>query len=118
VAFAGFKNELLTIGAEISYKSNIDKVQGHHAWGISTTNAISLTKKLEYFFRYDFISSVVADNETIKWNYLKDGNFLVTGVQYLLSANAKIALDYQGRYPYSSGAMATDMIFLNLLFKF
>jgi hypothetical protein len=87
-------------------------------WGISTTNAISLTDKLEYFLRYDFISSVVPDNETIKWNYLKDGNFLVTGVQYLLSQNAKIALDYQGRYPYSSNGSSKDMIFLNLLFKF
>jgi len=74
--------------------------------------------KARIFLRYDFISSVVADNEYHKMELSKRWKFLVTGVQYLLSAIAKIALDYQGRYPYSSGAMAPDMIFLNLLFKF
>ncbi len=118
VAFAGFRNDLITIGGEVSYKSNIDLVRGHHAWGISTTGGINLTDKLEFFVRYDFISSVIAGTDTLKWNYLNDGNFLIAGMQYILSPYAKIALNYQGRNPYSSDGMGADMIFVNALFKF
>ena len=118
VAFAGFKNDLITIGAEVSYKSNIDLVEGHHAWGISSTGGINLTDKIEFFARYDYISSVVTGNDILRWNYLKDGSFVIAGMQYTLSPYAKIALNYQGRYPYASENTGTDMIFVNALFKF
>ncbi|MCX6334998.1 MAG: hypothetical protein NT092_11965 [Bacteroidia bacterium] len=118
VAFAGFKNDLITIGGEISYKSNIDLVQGHHVWGISSTGGINLTEKMELFARYDYISSVVTGDDIEKWNHLKDGSFVIAGLQYVLSPNAKIALNYQGRYPYSPLDTGIDMIFLNALFKF
>jgi hypothetical protein len=118
IAFAGLKNDLITIGGEISYKSNIDLIQGHHAWGVSATGGISLSEKLEFFGRYDFSSSVIIGSDIMKWNYLKDGSFAIAGLQYTLSQNAKLALNYQGRYPYSPLNMPTDMLFLNALFKF
>lgn len=118
VAFAGFKNDLITIGGEASYKSNIDNVRGHHVWGISSTGGIYITKKIEIFGRYDYISSVIAGNEDLKWNYLKDGSFAIAGAQYLLSPYAKISLNYQARLPYSSDGQKTNMLFLNLHFKF
>jgi hypothetical protein len=118
IAFAGFRNDLITIGGEISYKSNIDRVRGHHVWGVSSTGGINLTEKLELFGRYDYSSSKTIMNDIMKWNYLKDGSFAIIGLQYTLSPYAKIALNYQGKYPYSPTMMATDMLFLNALFKF
>jgi hypothetical protein len=118
VGFAGFKNDLITIGGEISYKSNIDLENGHHAWGISATGGLNVTKKIEIFGRYDVSSSVIMPADIIRWNYLKDYSFVVAGIQYTLSPNAKLALNYQGRYPYSSSNMSTDLIYLNVLFKF
>lgn len=118
VAFAGFKNDLITIGGEISYKSNIDLQKGHHAWGVSSTGGINLTEKLEFFGRYDYSTSVTIGDEILKWNYLNDGSFVIIGLQYMLSPDAKIALNYQGKYPYSPLKTGTDMIFLNALFKF
>ncbi|MCU0461710.1 MAG: hypothetical protein MUF36_06820 [Bacteroidales bacterium] len=118
VVFAGYKNDLITIGGEISYKSNIDCNRGHHAWGVSSTGGINLTQKLELFGRYDYSTSVTLGKDIMKWNYLKDGSFVIIGMQYILSPYAKIALNYQGRYPYSPLKTGTDMIFLNALFKF
>jgi len=118
IVFAGFKNDLITIGGEVSYKSNIDCNRGHHVWGVSSTGGINLTEKLELFGRYDYISSVTIGNEIMPWNYRNDGNFAVIGMQYIVSPFAKIALNYQGRSPYSPLQMETDMIYLNLLFKF
>lgn len=118
IAFAGFKNSLLYFGGEVSYKSNTDLIRGHHTWGISGTGGINVTEKTEIFGRYDFISSVIMPDDLIKWNYLNDGNFVILGVQHTFSPNVKIALDYQGRDPYSKVGRVTDLIYLNLLFIF
>jgi hypothetical protein len=118
VGFAGFKNDMVTIGGEISYKSNIDLIQGHHAFGISATGGINLSKKTEFFLRYDYSSSVILKGDALKWNYLKDGSFAVAGVQYSFSQDIKIALNYQGKYPYSTTGFATDMVIFNTIFRF
>ena len=118
IGFAGFKNELITIGAEASYKSNLDMIGGHHAWGLSGTGAISISKKAEIFVRYDYSSSVIVPGDIIQWNYQMDGSFAIIGVQYTFSQNVKMALNYQGTYPYNPGRQITDAIFLNALFKF
>ena len=118
IGFAGFKNELITIGAEVSYKSNIDTIGGHNAWGISGTGAISISKNVEIFARYYYSSSVIVPGDVIKWNYLVDGSFAVFGFQYTFSQNVKIALNYQGSSPYNPHGQITDSFFLNALFKF
>ena len=118
VGFAGFKNELITIGAEASFKSNLDMIVGHNSWGISGTGAISVTKKSELFVRYDYSTSVLVPGQIMQWNYKKDGSLLIFGAQRTLSPNVKIALDYQGTFPYNPSGKISDAIFVNALFKF
>lgn len=118
VVFGGFKNELVTIGGEVNFKSNLDMIGGHNACGFSGTGAISVTKKSELFVRYDYSTSVLVPGETMQWNYKKDGSFLIAGVQHTFSQNVKLALDYQGTFPYNSGRKTSDAIFVNALFKF
>jgi hypothetical protein len=118
IGFIGYKNDLITIGGEIDYKSNIDLVEGHHAWGLSSTAGINISRKTEIFARIDYISSVVLPNDEIKWNYLNNGILTVAGVQYTFNQYVKVALDYQGTSPYTSSGMPTDLIYLNALFRF
>jgi len=118
VEFAGIKNELITFGAEASYKTNLDLLDGHDSWGISATGSISVFKKAEIFARYDYSCSVGRLGESNHWNYLKDGSFFILGVQYSFSQDVKIALDYQGTYPNDRNERSTDMIYINALFKF
>jgi hypothetical protein len=118
IGFAGFKNKLISVGVETNYKSNLDMIVGHHAWGISGTGSISVTKKTEIFARYDYSSSVILPDDVIKWNYLVDGIFTIGGIQYTFSKNVKMALNYQKSNPYNSDRQNTDAIFLNALFKF
>jgi len=118
VGFAGFKNDRFTIGSEVSYKSNIDLIRGHHVWGLSTTGGINITEKTEFFLRYDYMSSFKLEGEIQKWNYIKDGMLVITGFQYSFSQNIKIAVNYQGRYPYSTAGYSNDLIYLNTLFRF
>jgi hypothetical protein len=118
VGFAGFKNDKMTIGAEASYKSNLDLIQGHHAWGVSGTVAFNLTKKLEFFTRYDYSTSIIPQREAIQWNISKDGQFLINGFQYNFNKTVKISLNNQATIPKEKTRSVTDLIFVSALFKF
>lgn len=118
VGFTGFKNDRFTIGAEVSFKSNLDLINGHDAWGISGTGAISLTKKIEFFTRYDFSSSVKVQGEGTQWNLTNDHQLLINGLQYTFNKYVKIALDNQATFPVDKTKPITDLIFINALFKF
>jgi len=118
VGFAGFRNKLITAGAEVSYKSNLDLIEGHNAWGISGTVGVNITEKNELFVRYDYSASAVPVGETLQWNNSMDGAFMVTGIQHTFNQNAKLALNYQGTYPYSKTRQNSGAIFVNALFKF
>ncbi|MCJ7448731.1 MAG: hypothetical protein MUO72_13675 [Bacteroidales bacterium] len=118
IGFIGFKNDLFLIGGEVSYKSNIDLIKGHHIWGISTTGGINITENMQIFGRYDYSSSVIMPDDILQWNYLNDGSFAIAGLQYTFSPNVRIALNYQGAFPYTTARQITDLIYLNALFKF
>jgi hypothetical protein len=118
IGFAGFKNNKLTVGAEVTYKSNLDLIRGHHAWGLSGTGAISVAEKTEVFARYDYSTSVIPRGETRKWNYLNDGNFVILGIQHTFNDYVKIALDYQTTNPYDPDNQNSGAVFLNVLFRF
>jgi hypothetical protein len=118
IGFLGFKNELVTIGAEASYKSRLDMIGGHAAWGLSGTGGITVLKKTELFVRYDYSASVIVPGEKVQWNWPNDGRFAVYGIQYTFNENVKAALDYQGTYPYSSARRESDLIYINAMFRF
>jgi len=118
IGFAGFKNNYISIGAEASYKSNLDLNTGHDGWGVSGTGAVNILKNTEIFLRYDYATSVVPQGSTVNWNNMLDGSFMISGVQYTFSPNLRIALNYKGNYPYSTVRQNTDAIYLNAHFKF
>lgn len=118
VGFIGYRNSRITIGGEVTYKSNLEPVQGHHAWGLSGTGAVSLTKRTEVFARYDYSTSFTLSESSMPWNYFNDGKFLVAGFQFAPVENVKFALDYQGIYPYAAERLSSKALYLNVLFKF
>ena len=71
IMFAGHKNNLFSLGAEASYKTNLDLINGHDVWGLSATGSIFLNKKSEIFARYDYAASVVVPGEELQWDYNK-----------------------------------------------
>jgi hypothetical protein len=118
IGFAGYKSKKVTVGGELTYKSNLDLIRGHHAWGFSTTGSVGLSDQTEIFARFDYSTSVIPVNEIRQWNYLMDGDFLILGIQHTFNEYVRIALDYQGKYPYDSDTQKSGMLFVNALFKF
>jgi hypothetical protein len=118
IAFSGFKNNLLSFGAEASYKTNLDLTNGHDVWGVSATGSIYINEKSEIFGRYDYTTSVVVPGETLEWDYEKDETYFIGGIQHTLSNNVKMALNYRRTNPYSQAKQTTNAIWVNATFKF
>lgn len=118
IIFAGIKHKLFSLGAEGSYKTRLDLINGHNIWGISATGSIFLNNKSEIFVRYDYAASVTVPDEDLQWNYKKDNTYFIGGIQHKLSDNLKIALNFRRQNPYNPGQKTSDAIYLNAHFKF
>ena len=71
---------------------------------------------MELFGRFDYSTSSTASGEINPWNYILDGKFIIAGIQRTITSNVKLALDYQGHYPYTGEHQ--DLVFVNALFSF
>lgn len=118
IAFTGLKTDLFSIGAEGSYKTNLDLTNGHDVWGLSATGSIFLNKKNEIFARYDHGASVKVPEEELQWDYKKDYAYCILGIQRTFTDNFRMALNFRRTNPYNPGQKTTDAIYLNAHFKF
>ncbi len=118
IAFAGYKNNLLSFGAEASYKTNLDLIQGHDVWGVSATGSVFINEKTEIFARYDYAASLLLSESVLRWDYVTDGTFFMWGIQHIFSNNLKAALNYRRANPYEPGRKTLNSIYLNAMFKF
>lgn len=118
IGFAGYKGDVVMIGGEAAYKTNVDRSYGHDSWGLSATGSVKTSPKTELFGRYDYTTSNIKDVENLYWSYLNNRQFAVFGLQYTFNEFARLALNYQGKYPEDKGIAATDAIFINAHFRF
>jgi len=125
VVFAGYKNKYFYVGADYSYKSNVNGMSGHNTWAISTLNGVYITEKDELFFRYDYAKSVRPGPKlctdtgecTQRWD-LRDGTFMIIGLQHTFSPNVKLTLNYQGTNPYFDELESRRLLYVNAHFRF
>ena len=118
IAFAGFKNNLFSIGAEASYKTNLDCTKGHDVWGLSSTGSIFLNEKSDIFIRCDYTTSVKVSGDALAWDCIMDATYFIGGFQRIFSNNLKMALSYRITDPHFPGKKTTDAIYLNARFCF
>jgi hypothetical protein len=115
--FSGIKTDRYFIGADFNYKTNLDTLNGHNAWGISATGGYNISDKWMIFARYDYSTSVIPDVKTEKWNFNKDGSYVISGIQYSVSKSVRIAVDYQGKLWENQNQKNINAIFLNVVLK-
>ena len=116
--FAGYKNDLLSIGAEYNVQMNYGDVADRTLKGFSFYTSVTLTKKIEVFARFDNMGSNTLDGETENWNMGKDGNLLIAGIEYSPIKNIQLALDYQGFLYTDQDKDNKNLIYLNFQYVF
>lgn len=95
--FAGYKfKEKFRIGAEYNYRKNHLNIANQDLFGYSIYGSYSISKKFEYFARFDNLASNKKPNQLNEWNYNADGKAIITGVHYNPVNGINLSLNYQG----------------------
>jgi len=117
--FIGYKiSEKISLGAEYNYQFNNSFIAEQDLSGYSIYADYYILSKVQIFARYDNLNSNIQQSGQYPWHYAKDGDRLITGVQYDLRKNLKIAIDYQGWNPHDNKKEYHPLLFMNLVAKF
>lgn len=97
-AFAGYRNDLFSLGAEYNLMQNADNVKDHDQSGLSVYGSVKIDKQWEAYARYDRLTS--KDD----WNKVKDEEAIMTGIQVKLGKYVKIAPNFRMTLPQGDDA--------------
>lgn len=97
-AFAGYKGEKFSIGAEYNTMANSSGVEDANQYGYSIYGNVNLSKVSSLYVRYDNLSS--KDD----WNLSKDEEAFIIGSQFKLGKYVKLAPNFRLASPKAPGA--------------
>jgi hypothetical protein len=114
---AGYENKTFKIAAEYNNQTNNKLLKGNDWNGYSLSGKLFLNAKTDLFVRYDQLHSV---NNTIKptsWNYSKDGQAVLFGLEFIPVKGVRISPNYQLWTPRDGAKAATSSVFMNVEIK-
>ncbi len=111
-AFAGYKNEKFTIGAEYNRMWNTSNVDGADLNGYSIFASGKLSKVTDIYARFDDLYS---KND---WNLSKDESAAILGAQFKLGKYVKIAPNFRMSMPKADGVKNGYSAYVNCYFGF
>jgi hypothetical protein len=88
----------------------------HDLKGISVYGSYQM-KRIRFIGRYDQLSSPQIGTETDPWNYAKDGQLFIAGVEFNPVKGIMITPNYQGWLPADGSAMSNSA-YLSLEIRF
>jgi hypothetical protein len=97
--FAGYTLKSFRTGLEYSMQKNNKMINEHDLSGISAYAALGFAKKFSAFVRYDYLTSTTPVGAEDSWNYAKDGQLFVTGLDFAAANGIRIAPAYFGWLP-------------------
>ena len=117
-SFVRYSNDKFSVAAEYDYKSDFDLSDGHNAYGYSVMGDYNAGLRINLFMRLDRLMSTKTGAEDLPWNIARDGQMIITGVEYKYSQNLRFSLSYQGWKPADDTMTHSDFLQANLEFKF
>lgn len=111
-AFAGYKHERFTLGAEYNQMWNASNQNDADQYGYSVFASVKLAKDTDLYARYDELCS---KND---WNKAKDEQAAILGVQFKLGKYVKIAPNFRMSMPKADDAPNACSAYVNCYFGF
>ncbi|MBQ8361976.1 MAG: hypothetical protein IJX44_08545 [Bacteroidaceae bacterium] len=111
-AFAGYKNEQFTVGAEYNQMWNASNKEDADQSGYSLFASVKLSKVADLYARFDDLHS--KDD----WNIAKDESAAILGAQFKLGKYVKIAPNFRMAIPKADGAENGYYGYVNCYFGF
>jgi len=116
--FAAYTYKNIKTGVEYNNQKNNAMLNNHDFSGVSVYGSLGFAKKFTAFARYDKLWSNTIAGQTNPWNYNKDGQLFMAGVDYSPVSGVKIAPNFQGWSPDNTSKTFTSTIALNFEIKF
>ena len=110
VAFAGYKSDKFTIGAEYNHMLNASYTKGNDQFGYSVFGSVKVAKYAELYARFDDLYS---NND---WNIKKDERAAILGAQFKLGKYVKIAPNLRMSMPKADGTSYEYSAYVNCYF--
>ena len=110
-AFAGYKHDKFSIGAEYNYQMNANYTDNQHLGGTSVYAQVKLCKKANLFGRYDYL------NSNHDWNRSKDGQACTAGVEVNLCKQVKLAPTFRFWAPADTQSPDSYYAYINAAFS-
>ena len=111
-AFAGYKADKFTIGAEYNHMLNASYTKDNDQFGYSVFGSVKVVKYAELYARFDDLYS---NND---WNIKKDERAAILGAQFKLGKYVKIAPNVRMTMPKAEGTKSAYSAYVNCYFGF
>lgn len=111
-AFAGYKHEKFTIGAEYNYMWNANYTDNADQYGYSIFASVKVAKRADLYARFDELYSKDA------WNISKDEQAAILGAQFKIGKYVKIAPNFRMSMPKADDAKNGYSAYINCYFGF
>jgi len=96
--FLGYNIKNFKFGTEYAKQLNHKMVADNTFAGFSVFGSYSVDK-MRFFGRYDNLNSEIIGEATEAWNFGKDGEAFIVGIEFNVTKGLKIAPNYQGWKP-------------------
>lgn len=116
--FVGYKAGNFSLAAEYNYQENHGMVSGKDYFGPSIYGTYKVSKKANFFARFDDLKSNTLTGQTVNWNDAKDGKLFLAGFEYSPVSGIKLSPNYRGWSPAQSSQAFTSTVMLNCEIKF
>jgi len=114
--YIGYRAEKFSVGAEYNQQLNHRRINEHGLTGLSFYGSYWL-KKTRIFGRFDQLSSARIGTATDPWNYAKDGQLIIAGVEFRPVKGIIVTPNYQG-WIMADGSGMSHSPYLSLEIKF
>jgi len=114
--YLGYSSKKVDLGAEYNYQWNHKMVQDENLAGLSFYGSYD-AKYFRAFGRYDNLSSPEIAGDADPWNYAKDGQLFIAGLEFHPVKGLIVTPNYQGWIP-ADGSSMFNSIYLSLEIKF
>ena len=111
-AFAGYKCDRFTIGAEYNHMLNASNTKGNDQFGYSAFASVKVAKNADIYARFDDLYS---KND---WNISKDEQAAIIGAQFKFGKYVKVAPNYRMSMTKADGAKNEYSAYVNCYFGF
>ena len=112
--FAGYSNDMFSLGAEYNHQMNRSFVEGCDYSGLSIYAGAPLGEKLGFYGRYDYVDTKTSDGVAYNWAFVNK-NALIAGFEYKPTSQLSISPNY--RYAESLSGDGRHAVSVNVGFS-